>query len=69
MKQVRIHFSWLLYDYVSQDKYKLYAKDWGDIPSREQCEEWVENYRQEWAKYEERILPALTELLGVTLRT
>jgi len=63
---IRVNFSWLLYDYVSVEKYRLNSKDWGEIPSREQCEVWTENYRQEWAEYEDKILPALTETLGVT---
>jgi hypothetical protein len=66
--QVRIKFSWLLYEYVSRDKYKLYGKEWGDIPAYEQCEKWTENYRQEWTKYEDRIIPALTTALGVSFR-
>jgi len=68
MPQIRINFSPLLYDYVARDKYKLYAQEWGDMPSREQCEEWTENYRKEWAKYEDKILPALTKALGVYFR-
>lgn len=66
--QIRINFSWLLHDCVSRDKYKLHSKDWGGIPTQEQCYEWTENYRKEWAKYEDAIVPALTNLLGVQFR-
>jgi len=67
MPQIRINFSPLLYDYVSRDMFRMY-KDWGEIPSQDQCYEWTENYRKEWAKYEAKIMHALTEALGVQFR-
>jgi len=66
--QIRINFSPLLYDYVARDKYKLYADEWGDIPSYDQCEEWTNNYRATWQAYEPRIIPALEHLLGMSFR-
>lgn len=68
MPQIRINFSSLLYDYVARDKYKLYADEWGEIPSYKQCEEWTENYRAAWQAYEPKILPALKIILGVSFR-
>lgn len=63
--QVRIKFSELLYDNVSVHLNELWAKGRDSIASKEQCEEWAENYRQEWAKYESKILPAICQELSL----
>src|SRR5690606_13199259 len=60
--EIRISFSELLYDFVSRE----FAKNSGEaLPSMDDCYVWTENYRKEWAKFEELILHAMTEALGV----
>lgn len=66
--EVRIYFSWLLYDKVSVNLDKLFATETDKIVSQEVAEQYTENYRQEWAKYETKILPALIESLEVEFR-
>ncbi len=57
--EVRINFSWLLYDDISRKLNK--NNDW-DLPTGEQCEEWVGAYRSAWARKEEAILIAMQEI-------
>jgi hypothetical protein len=61
--EVRIKFSWLLYETVSENLDKLWASENNKIASKEQCEEWAESYRLEWAKYEAKIFPAICGVL------
>lgn len=66
--EVRIYFSWLLYEKVSVHLAKLFAAENDKIVSQETADQYAENYRQEWAKYSSKILPALVEALGVEFR-
>lgn len=61
MPEIRIYFSWLLYE-VSKKLDEVYD---GELPSSEKCEEWTESYKEEWEKYEGKILPALTKATGL----
>jgi hypothetical protein len=61
--EVRINFSHLLYTFASGD----FAKSMNEtMPSMDECLEWTANYRQEWVKYNQKLLTAMTEVLGVT---
>lgn len=62
--EVRIYFSWLAYDTVSTEMVKLHEPDWKLLPA-EKYTEFTENYAREWAKYADKILPALVGVLGV----
>ena len=62
--EVRIYFSWMLYDRVSVHLHELFGKG-EELITKEQAEDYTENYRQAWSKFEDRILPALVEVLGV----
>lgn len=60
--EIRINFSELLYGFASGD----FAKSMGEsLPSYEDCYEWTDEYRQEWAKHEKKILIGLMDALGV----
>lgn len=63
--EVRIYFSNLLYDKVSKPLDRLFATPELSIESPETYKQYAENYRNEWAKYQDKILPALVEILGV----
>lgn len=59
--EIRIYFSWLLYE-VSKKLQKVYDQE---LASEADCETWAKAYKNEWSKYEGKILPALCEVLGV----
>lgn len=61
LPEVRINFSWLLYE-VSIQLEKIYDKG---LDSQESCEKYADAYRNEWKKYENKILPALVEVLDI----
>lgn len=63
--EIRIYFSWLLYDNVSKDMFDKYSEEPQTLLPKERCFEFAQNYQKEWAKYESKIIPALTEALGV----
>ncbi len=63
--EIRIYFSWLLYDTVSAELDKLHPDDNSTLASKADCEEFAANYRAKWAKHESKILPALCDALGV----
>jgi hypothetical protein len=60
--EVRINFSWLFYEDVCRQLDKV--QKW-DLPSGDQCEEWTEAYRNEWAKHEAKILTAMQDIVGL----
>lgn len=60
--EIRIYFSWLLYDTVSGALKKAAGKTEA-LMSKDLGEEYAGNYRREWAKYNDVILPALTGVL------
>lgn len=60
--EIRINFSGLLYEDISRQIFTLHQ--W-DLPSVEQCEAWVEDYRQAWGKKEEIILTAMQDITGL----
>jgi hypothetical protein len=64
--EVRIYFSWLLYDNVSKDLFEKYNDGSQKLSSKSDCLKWAEAYRNEWAKYEAKVLPALSEVSGLT---
>lgn len=60
--EIRINFSELLYDFASRE----FAKNMDEqLYPREDCYEWTDNYRNEWEKYETKLVPAMSEALGV----
>lgn len=65
--EIRIYFSWLLYERVSVHLNELWNKDSkrGAFATPEACDTYAESYRQEWAKYNDSILPALCESVGL----
>lgn len=63
--EIRINFSHLLYG-VSRSLDSCINSDKSRLASVEQCEEWAEAYRNEWAKYDEQILDALHQILGLS---
>lgn len=60
--EIRINYSWLLKEDVSEQIAKL--NKW-DLSSDEQFEEWTANYRAAWAKKENVILTAMQEITGL----
>lgn len=63
--EIRIYFSWLLYDNVSKDLFEKYSDGSKKLASKDDCFKWTGGYREEWAKYEDKIVPALTDVLGL----
>lgn len=60
--EVRIYYSYLLAGYESKilaEKFDL------KMDTEEQYIAWAGNYRNEWAKYESKIVPGLQKALGV----
>ena len=64
--EIRIYFSWLLYDHVSKDLFEKYSHGSQKLASKEKCFELARDYRNEWAKYDKKILSALSEVTGLT---
>lgn len=66
MKQpeIRIFYSWLLAGDISKQIQELHP-DW-KFDDDETLELYAENYRKEWAKYNDKILTALVNALGVS---
>lgn len=64
--EIRIFFSWLMYGNISKPLDKLWNDTDKPLESEETCEEWVQNYREEWAKYNDTILDALQEVTGLS---
>jgi hypothetical protein len=60
--EIRINYSWLLKNDVSEQIAKL--NKW-DMASDEQFEKWTEAYRMSWATKEEVILSAMQEVTGL----
>lgn len=60
--EIRINFSWLLTDDVSEKIAKL--NGW-TLESTEQYEEWTESFRNSWAKHEKRILEGMQSITGL----
>lgn len=60
--EVRINYSWLLKNDISEKVAKL--NRW-KLESDDQFEEWAENYRKAWAKKEKTILAAMQEITGL----
>lgn len=61
--EIRINLAELLYEFASQEFSKNMKED---LPSYDDCYQWTENYRVEWAKHEQKILSAMTGVLGIT---
>lgn len=59
--EIRIYFAWLLY----YGECQTLAGD-NKLESYEKHEEWTDDYRKEWKQYEQKIVPALQDVLGVT---
>ena len=66
--EVRIQFSWLLYDTVSITLHEKLAKPGEELPSQIQCEEWTNDYRQAWQSKQRKILTALCSELNLEFR-
>lgn len=65
LPEVRIIFSHLLYENVSP----VLAKNMNaQMPSFEDCEDWIANYNTEWSKYESDILQGIIDILGLNFR-
>lgn len=60
--EIRINFSWLLYEEVSSTMGRI--KGW-TVPTGDQCEEWTESYRNSWSKVESKYLNALKKVTGL----
>ncbi|HSX30728.1 MAG TPA: hypothetical protein VLE99_02325 [Candidatus Saccharimonadales bacterium] len=63
--EVRIYFSWLLYENVSVKLHEALAAEGEVLISQKVAEEYAANYRHEWAKYDNKILLALVEIMGM----
>jgi hypothetical protein len=65
--EVRIFLPSLLYDSISIYLDELWNKDdkKGPLATPEECEQYAEDYRQEWVKYADKIPVALTKALGI----
>lgn len=62
--EIRIFYASLYRQSVSEPLWKQFG--WQDaLDNDETLEEYAQNYRNEWAKYEARILSALYESLGI----
>lgn len=64
--EIRIYFSWLLYDNVSKDLFEKYAAKSDALASKEKCFEWARNYQQAWDKRGHDVLSKLSEALGLS---
>lgn len=60
--EIRINYSWLLKNDVSEKIAKL--NSW-ELQSDEQFEKWAENYRRAWSRKEKIILTAMQEATGL----
>ena len=62
ISEIRIYYGYLLAGYESEilaEKFNL------KMETEAQYLKWTDNYRQEWEKYESKIIPALQRALGV----
>lgn len=64
--EVRIYFSWLLYqnESIYLDKQLRRPGD-SSMISEQKCRDFAANYRNEWAKYQSKILSALMQVLNL----
>ena len=62
--EIRIYFSWLLYDTVSVELHKALSTG-KELISKEEAGECTADYREAWSAHEGKILPALVELMGM----
>ncbi|MEI8188081.1 MAG: hypothetical protein WCG30_04025 [Candidatus Saccharibacteria bacterium] len=62
--EIRINYAYLLTG-VSEILDRHYNPGKSKLASFEQCEEWTEDYRKEWEKYQSKILSALHDILGL----
>lgn len=64
--EIRIQFSWLLFNEVSQDLFKLHAtKNDKKLSDYQYYEKYTEDYRDAWLKYEKNTLHGMVDSLGV----
>lgn len=62
--EIRIFYAWLYRQTISEPLWKQFG--WQQaLESDETLEEYAQNYRTEWARYESKILTALCEALGI----
>lgn len=64
LPQIRIRNGWLLYENASVHLHKLWTPD-EPMATLDEVDEWVEKYREAWSPYEEKLLSAACEKLGV----
>ena len=64
---VRIKDAWLLRENASQHLHELWGKD-SPLADDDWMEKRVADYRKAWKPYEEKVLSAMTELLGLSFR-
>lgn len=65
LPEIRINFAWLLYT-VSRTLGESRHKGEVKIPSFEESERLTEAYRQEWSKYEKKLLSAMGDALDLS---
>lgn len=64
LPEIRIYFSWLLYDTVSVKLHEA-SGETEKLLSKKTAEQYAENYRQEWTKYEKQIVSALVKIMDM----
>jgi hypothetical protein len=66
--EIRIKNAWLLRENVSVHLHKLWGNDNEPLATDEQMDDVVKTYKDTWKPYEQKILLAMHEELGLTFR-